>query len=120
MPDKTYVLEIERLNRRQRLNLLDYVTADLVKFDQPEDRAGEFGEPVTATAIVALTTLSLAGIFAWLAKDRQTHFKGKLRTLGLDVSVEFDLKPGRTDEEPLRIGLKNQGIALPDNLKNRS
>jgi hypothetical protein len=105
MPDQEPKLIIRGLSRRQQFNLLDHVSAECVEFPEYQSlKPGEFGDPATIVAIVSLTSVTLAGIFAWLAKE------------GAKIEFDATIKAPAMFNSELKIDLKLGGIQTKDQL----
>ena len=113
------VLIVRGLSRRQQFNLLDHVTEDLVEFPEAEALVGEFGDPTTIVAIVSLTSITLAGIFAWLAKEgAKVEFDATVTVPGTEVKIDLKLGGVKTKGELYRE-LLEKGIKIPEFLKKQ-
>src|SRR5437660_1387692 len=113
MSDEFDTLSIASLSRYDRADLLDYLPADAVRFDEQRLAPGHLGEPVTATAIIAVTMTAITGVCAWISsKGKNITIKAALKVVGLDGMFEVAINQASTPETVRRdIEAKGGNVA---------
>jgi hypothetical protein len=109
MDTKDTVLRVYGLSNADRLDLPDYVGQDNCEFPPPDDSGEVFGEPFTALAIVAATTIAVKGLVAFFAQrslERQEQ--------ETEVEIEVQHPDGRIERR--RIKVRDQGAGMAPEL----
>jgi hypothetical protein len=103
-------IEIAGLSRRDRANLLEHLSKDMVEFKAPPLKPGELGDPTAMVAVIALSGISITGMLAWLSTQGvsvKASFKGKM--FGQEGGFDMVLNPKTTDGEVRGEVAKNGG-----------
>src|SRR5437588_13081786 len=70
MSNEPSVLRFPDLTPLERIELQESLSQDTVTFEDQTIEEGLAGEPITMTAIILLSTLTLKGVVSWLLKNR--------------------------------------------------
>ncbi len=103
MSNELVTLRFPNLTPLERIELQERLSQGTVTFEEQTIDEGFAGEPITVTAVILLSTLSLKGIVSWLLKNRLSK--------QFEKTVEILRKDGTVVRTTVKVNLKSSTAA---------